>query len=72
MTLEIREIPLNTVSMDKDMFLDNKTIAVEQEEKNIISTKMSSILVAAKAATPIAIRPGISVIAYKCKSVMIL
>jgi signal transduction histidine kinase len=35
MTLEIREIPLNTVSMDRDMFLDNKTIAVEQEEKNI-------------------------------------
>jgi signal transduction histidine kinase len=35
MSLEIREILLNTVSMDKDMFLDNKTIAVEQEEKNI-------------------------------------
>ncbi len=35
MSLEIREIPLNTVSMDKDMFLDNKTIAIEQEEKNI-------------------------------------
>ena len=36
MSLEIREIPLNTVSMDKDMFLDNnRTIAVEQEEKNI-------------------------------------
>jgi len=31
----IREIPLNTVSMDKDVFLDNKNIAVEQEVKNI-------------------------------------
>ena len=36
MSLEIREILLNTVSMDKDMFLDNnKTKVVEQEEKNI-------------------------------------
>ncbi|HEX2408252.1 MAG TPA: hypothetical protein VHJ38_13695 [Nitrososphaeraceae archaeon] len=35
MSLEIREIPLNTVSMDKDMFLNNKIKAVEQEEKNI-------------------------------------
>ena len=35
MILEIRKILLNTVSMDKDMFLDNKTKAVDQEEKNI-------------------------------------
>ena len=40
MTLEIRENPLNTVSMDKDMFLDNKTIAVEQQEKNIKLQKL--------------------------------
>jgi hypothetical protein len=32
-SLETWETPLNTVSMDKDMSLDNKTIAVEQEEK---------------------------------------
>ncbi len=30
MSLEIREITLNTVSMDKDMFIDNnQSIAVE-------------------------------------------
>jgi hypothetical protein len=40
MSLEIREILLNIVSMDKDMFLDNKTIAVEQEEKNIKLQKL--------------------------------
>ena len=32
-----------------------------KEEKNIISTKMSSILVAAKAAIPIATKPTISI-----------
>ena len=38
MSLEIREIPLNTVSIDKGMIIDNNNpIAVEQEEeeKNI-------------------------------------
>lgn len=39
MSLEIREILLNSVSMDKDMFLDNKTIAVEQEEKRTLNFK---------------------------------
>jgi hypothetical protein len=48
MSLETREIPLNTVSMDKDMILDNnnniKTIAVEQEEeKNIKHQKIRRI-----------------------------
>jgi len=38
---------------------------MEEYEKNIMSTKISSILVAAKPAMPIAIRPGISAIAYK-------
>ena len=43
MSLEIREITLNTVSMDKDMFIDNnQPIAVEQEEeKNIKLQKIS-------------------------------
>ena len=45
MSLEIREILLNTVSMDKDMFLDNnKTKVVEQEEKNIKLQKAYSRL----------------------------
>ena len=35
MSLETGQNTLNTVSMDKDMFLDNRTIALEQEEKNI-------------------------------------
>jgi Pyridine nucleotide-disulphide oxidoreductase len=39
MSLETRETSLNTVSMDRDMFLDNKTIAVEQEEKKNINIK---------------------------------
>ena len=38
-SLETWETPLNTVSMDKDMSLDNKTIAVEQEEKKNINLK---------------------------------
>jgi hypothetical protein len=33
MSLAITEIPLSTVSMDKDMFLDTKDITVEQEEE---------------------------------------
>ena len=35
MSLAITEIPLSTVSMDKDMFLNNKAIAVEQEKRDI-------------------------------------
>jgi len=38
------------------------------EEKNIMSTKISSILVAAKDVIPIAIRPRISTIGYKCNA----
>ena len=34
---------------------------LKEEEKNIMSTKMSSILVAAKAAIPIATKPTISI-----------
>jgi hypothetical protein len=39
---------------------------VEVEEKNIMSTKISSILVATKAPTPIAIRFARSVNSYSC------
>jgi hypothetical protein len=39
---------------------------MDQYEKNINRTKISSMLVAAKPAMPIAIRPEISAIVYKC------
>jgi hypothetical protein len=41
------------------------------EEKNIMSTKISSILVATEDVIPIAIRPRTSTIGYKCKGLTI-
>jgi hypothetical protein len=43
MSLEIQEILLDAVSMDKDMFLDNKAKAVKQEEKITSNFKKESI-----------------------------